>query len=229
MYAILDDAARRARSATSMACRAGASRRMPARWRRCGSLTGRCPPSERRWRADARAARPADLAGDHRHRRPAVFRLRHRRRAAAGAGGQLARGRLGSEHRPLHESRPGTAYLETVALRWLLELFELPADSGGAFVTGATVANFTALAAARNAVLARVGWNVEAHGLFGAPPITVLTGEEAHPTLLKSLGMLGLGRARIVRVRGRCARAACAPMRCRRSAARQSCVCRRAT
>jgi glutamate/tyrosine decarboxylase-like PLP-dependent enzyme len=62
------------------------------------------------------------------------------------------------------------------------------------------VANFTALAAARNAVLARVGFNVEAQGLFGAPPITVLTGGEAHPTLLKSLGMLGLGRSRIERV-----------------------------
>jgi glutamate/tyrosine decarboxylase-like PLP-dependent enzyme len=95
---------------------------------------------------------------------------------------------------------PGTAYLEIVALRWLLELFELPPTSAGAFVTGATVANFTALAAARNAVLARVGFNVEAQGLFGAPPITVLTGGEAHPTLLKSLGMLGLGRSRIVRV-----------------------------
>jgi glutamate/tyrosine decarboxylase-like PLP-dependent enzyme len=95
---------------------------------------------------------------------------------------------------------PGTAYLEIVALRWLLELFELPPTSAGAFVTGATVANFTALAAARNAVLARVGFNVEAQGLFGAPPITVLTGGEAHPTLLKSLGMLGLGRSRIERV-----------------------------
>jgi len=100
----------------------------------------------------------------------------------------------------LYESMPGVSHLEAVALRWLIELFELPAAAGGAFVTGATVANFTALAAARNAVLARVGWNVEAHGLFGAPPITVLTGAEAHPTLLKSLGMLGLGRARIVRV-----------------------------
>lgn len=100
----------------------------------------------------------------------------------------------------LYLSTPGVSYLETVALRWLVDLFELPASTGGAFVTGATVANFTALAAARNAVLARVGWNVEAHGLFGAPPITVMTGEEAHPTLLKSLGMLGLGRARIVRV-----------------------------
>lgn len=100
----------------------------------------------------------------------------------------------------LYRTMPGVSHLEIVALRWLVDLFDLPAGSGGAFVTGATVANFTALAAARNAVLARVGWNVEAHGLFGAPPITVLTGDEAHPTLLKSLGMLGLGRARIVRV-----------------------------
>ena len=100
----------------------------------------------------------------------------------------------------LYASTPGVSYLETVALRWLIELFELPRGSGGAFVTGATVANFTALAAARNAVLARANWNVEADGLFGAPPITVLTGQEAHPTLLKSLGMLGLGRARIVRL-----------------------------
>jgi glutamate/tyrosine decarboxylase-like PLP-dependent enzyme len=100
----------------------------------------------------------------------------------------------------LYRTTPGVAHLESVALRWLIDLFDLPAGSGGAFVTGATVANFTGLAAARHAVLARVGWNVEAAGLFGAPPITVLTGEEAHPTLLKSLGMLGLGRARIVRV-----------------------------
>jgi glutamate/tyrosine decarboxylase-like PLP-dependent enzyme len=100
----------------------------------------------------------------------------------------------------LYQSMPGVSHLEAVALRWLIELFELPCAAGGAFVTGATVANFTALAAARNAVLAGAGWNVEADGLFGAPPITVLTGQEAHPTLWKSLGMLGLGRARIVRV-----------------------------
>jgi glutamate/tyrosine decarboxylase-like PLP-dependent enzyme len=95
---------------------------------------------------------------------------------------------------------PGVARLEQVALRWLIELFDLPADTGGAFVTGATVANFTALAAARHAVLARAGWNVEADGLFGAPPISVIAGEEAHPSLLKALGLLGLGRSRIVRV-----------------------------
>ena len=95
---------------------------------------------------------------------------------------------------------PGVARLEDVALRWLKDLFGLPAATEGAFVTGATVANLTALAAARHAVLARAGWNVEADGLFGAPPITVLVGEEAHPTLLKSLGLLGLGRTRLTRV-----------------------------
>jgi len=95
---------------------------------------------------------------------------------------------------------PATAQLEQVALRWLLDLFKFPPDCGGAFVTGATMANFSALAAARHALLKRAGWNVEADGLFGAPPITVVVGEEAHPTLFKSLGLLGLGRNRVVRV-----------------------------
>lgn len=97
-------------------------------------------------------------------------------------------------------STPGTARLEEVARRWLLEMLDLPRESAVGFVTGATVANFTALAAARNAVLMRCGWNVEADGLFGAPPIQIVVGEECHPTLLKSLGMLGLGRSRLTRV-----------------------------
>jgi glutamate/tyrosine decarboxylase-like PLP-dependent enzyme len=100
----------------------------------------------------------------------------------------------------LYEVTPGVARIEEVTSRWLIDLFELPASTATGFVTGATVANFTALAAARHAVLASAGWNVEAEGLFGAPPITVITGAEAHPTLLKSLGMLGLGRSRVVRV-----------------------------
>ncbi|HSS22135.1 MAG TPA: aminotransferase class V-fold PLP-dependent enzyme [Pyrinomonadaceae bacterium] len=95
---------------------------------------------------------------------------------------------------------PGTAQLEQVSLNWLLDLFKLPPDSGGAFVTGATMANFTALAAARHSVLKQAGWNVEADGLFGAPQITVVVGDEAHPTLFKSLGLLGLGRNRVVKV-----------------------------
>jgi glutamate/tyrosine decarboxylase-like PLP-dependent enzyme len=101
----------------------------------------------------------------------------------------------------LYSSTPGTAHVEIVASRWLIELLGLPAGTAVGFVTGATVANFTALAAARHIVLKRAGWNVEADGLFGAPPITVITGEEVHPTLLKSLGMLGLGRSRVVRAK----------------------------
>jgi glutamate/tyrosine decarboxylase-like PLP-dependent enzyme len=95
---------------------------------------------------------------------------------------------------------PGAAALEAVALRWLLEALHLPAGSAGGFVTGATMANFTALAAARHALLERVGWDVEARGLFGAPPLTVVVGDEVHVSLLKALGLLGLGRERVVRV-----------------------------
>ena len=100
----------------------------------------------------------------------------------------------------LHASSPATAVIESVAQAWLLQLLGLPATAGAAFVTGATMANFSALAAARHEVLRRAGWSVESDGLFGAPPITVVIGEEAHPTLLKSLGMLGLGRKRVLRV-----------------------------
>ena len=100
----------------------------------------------------------------------------------------------------MYRASPGVAHLEQVALRWLLDVLRLPADATGAFVTGATVANLTALAAARHAVLKRAGWNVEADGLFGAPPITVIVGAEVHPSVTKALGMLGLGRNRVVRV-----------------------------
>ncbi len=100
----------------------------------------------------------------------------------------------------LYRATPSTAFLEQVALRWLLDVLELPAECAGAFVTGATVANQTALAAARHAVLVRAGWNVEAQGLFGAPPITVIVSAEVHPSVSKALGILGLGRSRVVSV-----------------------------
>ena len=100
----------------------------------------------------------------------------------------------------LFAASPIGTVLEEVSLGWLLDVLKLPAGSGGAFVTGATAANLTALAAARHAVLERAGWDVEADGLFGAPPITVIVGDEAHPSLIKALGMLGLGRSRVVRV-----------------------------
>ncbi|MFA4965904.1 MAG: pyridoxal-dependent decarboxylase, partial [Thermoleophilia bacterium] len=95
---------------------------------------------------------------------------------------------------------PVAATLEQVAQRWLIDLFGLPPTTVAGFVTGATVANLTALAAARNAVLARVGWDVEAQGLAGAPELTVVVGDEVHPSLLKGLGLLGLGRERVLRV-----------------------------
>ncbi|MDQ3696013.1 MAG: aminotransferase class V-fold PLP-dependent enzyme [Chloroflexota bacterium] len=95
---------------------------------------------------------------------------------------------------------PGAANLEEVARGWLLDLLGLPPDAAAGFVTGATMANFTALAAARHAVLARAGWNVEADGLFGAPPVTVVVGDEVHVSVLKALSLAGFGRERLVRV-----------------------------
>ena len=95
---------------------------------------------------------------------------------------------------------PATTLIEEIALGWLLEVLDLPRDSGGAFVTGCQMANFTALAAARHAVLARLGWDVEAQGLFGAPEVPVVVSADAHNTIFKSLAMLGLGRDRVIRV-----------------------------
>jgi hypothetical protein len=82
----------------------------------------------------------------------------------------------------------------------LLDVLRLPRECSGAFVTGATVANFCALAAARHSVLMQAGWNSEADGLFGAPPITVIVSAEAHPSVTKSLGLLGLGRSRVIKI-----------------------------
>jgi glutamate/tyrosine decarboxylase-like PLP-dependent enzyme len=100
----------------------------------------------------------------------------------------------------MSEVTPAVATLENVSRRWLCELFGLPGDCAASFVTGATIANFTALAAARHKVLADAGWDVERDGLIGAPELTVIIGEEAHPTLTKSLGLLGLGRGRALRM-----------------------------
>ena len=97
-------------------------------------------------------------------------------------------------------SSPVGAAIESVALDWIKDVLALPDDCAGAFVTGATMANFTSLAAARHAVLARAGWDAEADGLFGAPPVTVVVGEEVHATLFKIIGLLGLGRERVLRV-----------------------------
>jgi glutamate/tyrosine decarboxylase-like PLP-dependent enzyme len=95
---------------------------------------------------------------------------------------------------------PAAAAFEDVALEWAREALGLPEGCGGALVTGATMANLAGLAAARHALLERAGWNVEADGLFGAPPLTVVVGDEVHVSLLKALQLLGLGRDRVHRV-----------------------------
>ena len=95
---------------------------------------------------------------------------------------------------------PAGAAFEDTALRWVREILGLPADAGGALVTGASVANLAGLASARHALLARAGWDAESRGLFGAPPLTVVVGDEVHVSVLKTLGLLGLGRDRVQRV-----------------------------
>jgi glutamate/tyrosine decarboxylase-like PLP-dependent enzyme len=97
-------------------------------------------------------------------------------------------------------SSPVAAKIEEIVLAWILELLDLPPNCGGGFVTGTTMANFSALAAARTALLKRAGWNVEEDGLFGAPPIRVVVSEEVHVSLLKALSLLGLGRSRLISV-----------------------------
>ena len=92
---------------------------------------------------------------------------------------------------------PSAAVAEEVACAWLLDILSLPADAGVGLTTGCQMAHFTCLAAARHRALASVGWDVEADGLFGAPPIRVLVGARAHTTVFAALRMLGLGSRRV--------------------------------
>jgi len=100
----------------------------------------------------------------------------------------------------VHALSPAAAATEETAGAWMLELLGLPRDASVGLPTGAGLGNAIGLAAARHAVLAREGWDVEASGLYGAPEITVVIGEEAHATLLTALQYLGLGRDRVIRV-----------------------------
>lgn len=92
---------------------------------------------------------------------------------------------------------PIAAELEDVVLGWICEALGLPRDCDGGLVTCATTANFTALVAARSALLARAGWNVEDDGMFGAPPIDVVVGEEVHASVEKALSLAALGKKRV--------------------------------
>ena len=96
---------------------------------------------------------------------------------------------------------PVAARLDAVAISWVAGLLGLPAETSGGFVTGATMANAACLAAGRDAVLTRTGWDAAALGLVGAPPVQVVVGDEVHAAVLKALGLIGLGRGRAVRLR----------------------------
>jgi glutamate/tyrosine decarboxylase-like PLP-dependent enzyme len=100
----------------------------------------------------------------------------------------------------LFEISPVAAYIEDIVLPWIAQLFGLPPNCGGALTTGTQMADLTALAAARHALLASCGWDVERDGLFGAPPISVVVGEEVHATMFKALSLLGFGRDRVITV-----------------------------
>ncbi len=88
---------------------------------------------------------------------------------------------------------PAAITAQNIAASWLLDLLGLPPNAGVGFVTGAQMANWTCLAAARHRVLADVGWDVEAHGLLGAPHVTVVVGSSRHSTIDRALRFLGFG------------------------------------
>jgi glutamate/tyrosine decarboxylase-like PLP-dependent enzyme len=105
-----------------------------------------------------------------------------------------------NQNAALRVMSPIAAELEEVVLRWVCEALGLPRECAGGLVTSATMANFTALVSARHALLARVGWDVTADGMFGAPPIEVVVGAEAHASVLKALSLAGFGRKRVTTV-----------------------------
>ena len=99
-----------------------------------------------------------------------------------------------------HSTAPAAAAIEETAERWLLDILDLPRESGIGFSTGATVANGTCLAAARTGTLLKAGWDPDADGLFGAPPVHVLIGADAHSSLFSSLQLIGFGRKRVITI-----------------------------
>jgi glutamate/tyrosine decarboxylase-like PLP-dependent enzyme len=105
-----------------------------------------------------------------------------------------------NQNASLRVMSPIAAELEEVVLRWVCEALGLPPECAGGLVTCATMANFTALVTARQALLARAGWDAAADGMFGAPPIEVVAGVEVHASMLKALSLAGFGRKRVITV-----------------------------
>ena len=131
----------------------------------------------------------------------------------------------------LHSMSPAAAAAEQTVGRWVLELLGLPPSAGFGLVTGAQMANVSALAAARHGVLRAAGWDVEAQGLAGAPAVRVIAHEETHSTVFNALRLVGFGRDTAIRLptdgQGRMDVAALARRARRR--ARRSSARRRAT
>ena len=100
----------------------------------------------------------------------------------------------------VHAASPAAAAAEEVAGEWMKELLDIPAEASHGLPTGAGLGNAVGMAAARHSLLDRAGWDVEARGLYGAPEIEVMIGDEAHATVLTALQYLGLGRDRVTRV-----------------------------
>jgi glutamate/tyrosine decarboxylase-like PLP-dependent enzyme len=117
----------------------------------------------------------------------------------AAAGADWLTGAWG-QNAVVHALSPAAAAAEATAGAWMLELLGLPRDASVGLPTGAGLGNAVGLAAGRHAVLSKEDWDVESAGLYGAPEITVVIGEEAHATLLTALQYLGLGRDRVVHV-----------------------------
>ena len=92
---------------------------------------------------------------------------------------------------------PVAAELEEIVLRWIYEILDLPSGCQGGLVTCATMANFTALVAARYSLLKRAGWDVGDEGMFSAPPIEVIVGEQVHASVIKALSLAGFGKKRV--------------------------------
>ena len=97
-------------------------------------------------------------------------------------------------------SAPAAAVLDEIAGQWIVDALGLPSTAVASFCAGATVANLTAIIAARDAVLARAGWDVGERGLAGAPALRIIIGDEAHTSTPKVLRLAGFGEAQIERV-----------------------------
>lgn len=100
----------------------------------------------------------------------------------------------------LYVISPVTSHLEMLCEKWLVQLFGLPECTIAGFVSGTSTATLCGLAAGRDALLQGLGWNIHQNGLFGAPELQVIVGEQAHATIFKALSFLGLGRDRVIRV-----------------------------